>query len=259
MIAQVQLFDFFIAVERSARPDLDGRPLIVGGLQAGRGLVALASQEARDLGVCTGMRMADALAAAPGAVCLPGSIERYLEVSAQIDERLRKYTARIEWSAVDEAWMQLETRSRLDELRAELQRDFGIGAAVGVGSTKAVAAVAARLVAPAGMLLVLPGYEARLLAPLDISRLPGLTGSQLTRLRGAGVQSLGALASLDEAVLHDLIGRGGSVLARHALGLDDRALTPADVPKGIARAAFFGSCGGSQARGAIAPSWCSSN
>lgn len=256
MVAHVQLADFFMAVERGARPDLDGRPLIVGGQHAGRGFVALASEEARACGVRTGMRMTDALAAAPGAVCLPGSIERYLEVSAQIDERLRRYTAWIEWSAVDEAWLRWEGRGgmrtpSIDDLRAELARDFGVSTAVGVGSTKAVAAVAARLVAPSGMLLVLPGYEARLLAPLDIKRLPGLTSEQMSRLREAGVHSLGALASLDEAALHQAIGRGGSVLARHALGLDDRPLTAAEVPKGIARAAVFGSCGGSQARGAV--------
>lgn len=256
MIVHVQLVDFFMAVERGARPDLDGRPLIVGGLHAGRGFVALASEEARARGVRTGMRMTDALAAVPDAVCLPGSIERYLEVSAQIDERLRRYTAWIEWSAVDEAWLRWEGRGgmrtpSIDDVREQLARDFGISTAVGVGSTKAVAAVAARLVAPSGLLLVLPGYEARLLAPLDLKRLPGLSGEQMSRLRDRGVHSLGELASLDDTALVEAIGRGGSVLARHALGLDDRPLSAAEVPKGIARAAVFGSCGASQARGAV--------
>lgn len=257
MIAHVQLFDFFLAVERAARPDLDGRPLIIGGLKAGRGFVASASPEARARGVHTGMRMAEAIACVPGAACLPGAIERYLEVSAQIDERMRRCTPWIEWTAIDEAWLRVETRgpsrgSSLDELRAELDRDFGIRTAVGLGSTKAVAAVASRLMDPTGMLIVLPGYEARLLAPVDIRRLPGLTSEQQARLRATGVNSLGELAALDETRLHQLIGRGGSVLARHALGLDDRPLVAADVPKGIARSALFGSCGGSQARGAVA-------
>lgn len=253
MIAHVQLLDFFISVERAADPSLATRPLIVGG--HARGSVALASEEARIRGVRTGMRMSEALALAPDAVCLPGAIERYLEVSAQIDERLRRYTRWIEWSAVDEAWLQIEGRGgrgpSIDDMRAELARDFGIATAVGVGSTKAVAAVASRLMHPSGMLLVLPGYEARLLAPVHIKRLPGVSDEQLQRLSQAGVTSLGELAALDEARLHELIGRGGSVLARHALGLDDRALTAADVPKGIARSGVFGACGPSQARGAV--------
>lgn len=256
MIAHVQLVDFFIAVERAARPDLDGRPLLVGGLNAGRGFVALASPEARALGVHTGMRMADATARVPNAVCLPGAIERYLEVSAQIDERMRRCTAWIEWTAVDEAWMQIDAvrparRPSMDDLRDEILRDFGIATAVGIGSTKAVAAVASRLMEPSGMLIVLPGYEARLLAPLDIRRMPGLTDEQCARLRQAHVHSLGELAAIDATRLHELIGRGGSVLARHALGLDDRPLAPADVPKGIARTATYGACGSSQARGAV--------
>jgi len=257
VIAHVQLHDFFIAVERAARPDLAGRPVLIGGLDASRGLVAAASAEARARGVTTGMRVADAVAAVPDAVCLPGGIERYLEVSAQIDERLRACTRAIEWTAIDEAWLQLDagraaSAPSLDDLRRELARDFGLSMAAGVGSTRAVAAVASRLMQPAGMLIVLPGYEARLLAPVDIRRLPGLSDAQQARLRAAGVDSLGELAALDEALLHQLIGRGGSVLARHALGLDDRPLAPADVPKGVARAAIFGSCGGSQARGAVA-------
>jgi DNA polymerase-4 len=260
VIAHVQLHDFFIAVERSARPDLAGRPILIGGLNASRGLVAAASPEARERGVGAGMRVADALAAVPDAACLPGGIERYLEVSAQIDERLRACTLAIEWTAIDEAWLQLDggrasrapsRDASLDNVRHALARDFGLSMAAGVGSTRAVAAVASRLMQPAGMLIVLPGYEARLLAPVDIRRLPGLSDEQQTRLRAAGVNSLGELAALDETLLHELIGRGGSVLARHALGLDDRPLAPADVPKGVARAALFGSCGGSQARGAV--------
>jgi DNA polymerase-4 len=96
VIAHVQLHDFFVAVERSARADLEGRPLLIGGAAAGRGFVAVASSEARDLGVRTGMRMSDALKLVPGAVCLPGAIERYLEVSAQIDEKCRRATPWIE-------------------------------------------------------------------------------------------------------------------------------------------------------------------
>ena len=266
MIAHVQLHDFFIAVERSARADLDGRPVLIGGPAAARGFVAVASSEARDLGVHTGMRMADALKRVPHAACLPGAIERYLEVSAQIDERMRRTTPWIEWSAVDEAWLRVEGRwpslkvekpraphgAGLDDVREALLKEFGIQTSIGIGVTKAVAAIASRLMHPSGMLLVLPGYESRLLAPVDIKRLPGITAEHIERLRAGGVHSLGELAALDESALHQLIGRGGSILARHALGLDDRPLSPADVPKGIARAALFGSCGASQARGAIA-------
>jgi DNA polymerase IV len=257
VIAHVELLDFFIAVERAARPDLAGRPVVVGGLDAARGLVASASVEARAQGVRPGMRVADALAAAPDAACLPGAIERYLEVSAQIDERLRACTRAIEWTAIDEAWLQIDTGAgargpSLDDLRRDLARDFGLETAAGVGATKAVAAVASRLMRPAGLLIVLPGYEARLLAPVDIRRLPGLSDAEQARLRDAGVHSLGDLAALEEPRLHELIGCGGSVLARHALGLDDRPLAAAAVPKGIARSAIFGCCGGSQARGAVA-------
>ena len=258
MIAHVQLSDFFIAVERAARPELDSRPLLIGAPAAARGSVALASPDARAAGVRTGMPMADALSLAPDAACLPGSIERYLEVSAQIDERIRARRYEIEWTSLDEAWLELgrvrtgtTARPSLEDVREEIARDFGMASAIGVGATKAVAAVASRLVFPSGLLIVLPGYEARLLAPLDIARLPGLSDENLTQLRARGVDTLGALASLDAAAVAALIGRGGSVLARHALGIDDRAVASSGAPRGIVRSAAFGACGSSQARGAI--------
>lgn len=265
MIVHVQLSDFFMAVERAARPDLAGRPVIIGAL-ATSGTVAVASSEARERGVSVGMRISEARALVPDAACLAGSIERYLEVSAQIDERLRALTRSIEWSAVDEAWLQFEsdasTRrssgrppsklSMLDDVRAPIVRDFGITMAIGAGATKAVAHVASRLIAPAGTLIVLRGYEARLLAPIDIACMPGLSDETIGALRERGVSTLGELATLDDAILQELLGRAGSIVARHALGLDDRPVAPAAVPKGIVRATIFGACGATQARGAIA-------
>ncbi|MEX2273512.1 MAG: hypothetical protein WD690_18735 [Vicinamibacterales bacterium] len=255
MIAHVQLTDFFIAVERAARPDLANRPLIIGAA-VDRGTVAAASVEARARGVHTGMRTAAARALAPDAVCVSGAIERYLEVSAQIDERLRRITHTIEWTAVDEAWLLLDggaraTRPSIEDVREAVQRDFGIAMAIGAGATKAVAAIASHLMSPAGMLIVLPGYEARLLAPIAIERMPGLGDDAAARLRARGITTLGDLAALDEEVLHDMLGRGGRIFARHALGLDDRPVAADEAAKGIVRAARFGSCGATQARGAI--------
>lgn len=265
MIAHVQLSDFFIAVERAARPDLDGRPLIIGAMTP-TGSVAVASPEALNRGVRVGMRMSEARLLAPDAACLSGSIERYLEVSAQIDERLRTLTNTVEWIAIDEAWLQLEGRTpvrvpgsrslsapaSLDDVRAGIVRDFAITMAIGAGSTKAVAHVASRLMSPAGTLIVLRGYEARLLAPVDIARMSGLSDETIAGLRARGVHTLGGLATLEAPVLHELLGRGGSIVARHALGLDDRPVASSAVPKGIVRSATFGSCGATQARGAIA-------
>lgn len=259
MIAHVQLSDFFIAVERAAHQGLADRPLLIGGAAAARGTVAMASPEARARGVHTGMRMADALALVPSAACVPGSIERYLETSAQIDEQLRAQRCAVEWASLDEVWIALgdaagmrAARPPLEGIRDALARDFGIASAIGVGATKAVAAVASRLVSPSGMLIVLPGYEARLLAPVDIARLPGLTDQAVARLRARGIATLGDLAALDDDARLTLMGRGGSVLARHALGIDDRLVDTGGAPRGIVRSAFYGSCGPSQARGAVA-------
>ena len=102
-----------------------------------------------------------------------------------------------------------------------------------MGSSKVVARVASRLARPRGLLYVLPGYEARLLAPLRLAVLPGIDVAATELLHAAGIQTLGELARLNPAIAAALVGRSGPVVVRHAGALDTEAVFGTTVPKAV--------------------------
>jgi DNA polymerase-4 len=122
-----------------------------------------------------------------------------------------------------------------ERLQTALRDQLGFEAAVGIASTKIAAQIASRLARPAGLLYVLPGYEERLLAPLDVALLPDLPPGMGPKLHRASVMTLGHLALLDPLKAETLLGRRAGEFARLARGLDDRKVDGAAPPRSVAR------------------------
>jgi DNA polymerase-4 len=258
LIVHIDLDAFFVAVERARRPELAGRPVIIGGRPGGRGMVASASREARKRGVRSGMSLTHAFERCPEAVFIDGAFDAYFAASLQIDALLRQEPADIEWASIDEVVLALKAESTaaaltaIERVQAAIHA-LGFDAAFGVARTKLVARVAAHLGRPRGLVHVLDGYEARFLSPLKIELLPGIDPATARRLRAAGIRRLGQLARLSEAEVSAVAGRAGCVLARQAAGRDasrvrrtalppprieDRALRPPTTDAGAVGAAL---------------------
>lgn len=103
---------FFVAVELLDRPDLVGRPVIVGG-GGRRGVVASASYEARFFGVRSAMPTATALRQCPDAVVLSGNMGKYAAISEKIMAIFRSYTPLVEPLSLDEAFCDVSGSLRL--------------------------------------------------------------------------------------------------------------------------------------------------
>lgn len=228
MIAHVDLGSFFVAVERARKPELIGRPVVIGGRPESGGVVAAASREARRAGVRPGMLLAQASVRCPDAVFLGGAVGAFLAASARVDEVLRRESADIEWVSIDEAYIDMPRRTppnavsdiaAIERIQTALQ-GMGLDAACGLARSKVVAKIASQLARPRGIVHVLEGYEARFLAPLKIELLPGVDPALGRKLRAAGIRRLGQLAKLSDAQLSLLAGRSGAALARHAAGID---------------------------------------
>lgn len=233
MILHVDLDSFFIAVERARRPELSGRPVVIGGQPASRGMVAAASREARKCGVRAGMPLAHAAVQCPEGVFLDGAFDAYFAASLQVDEILRRESPEIEWKSIDEVVVGLSARAAPIATAERIQRAIaalGFDAACGVARSKLVARIAAQLARPRGVVHVLDGYESRFLSPLKIEVLPGLEPSVARRFRAAGIKRLGQLAKLSEAQLGTLAGRAGASLARHAAGVDTSRIRRTALP-----------------------------
>jgi len=238
VILHVDLDSFFVAVERARRPELAGRPVIVGGRPGSRGVVAAASREARKCGVRSGMPLAEASVRCPDGVFLDGAFHAYFAASLEVDEILRCESPEIEWLSIDEAFVGLSTVSRarpsgaIETVERVQQRihDLGFDAACGLARSKLVARIASQLARPRGVVHVLDGYEARFLAPLKLELLPGIDPALARRFRAAGIRRLGQIAKLTDAQLSLLAGRTGATLARHAGGVDGSRIRRTALP-----------------------------
>lgn len=243
-IAHLDLDNFFVAVERAADARLRDRPVIVGGPRDGRGPVAAASPEARATGVRCGMTLADAARKCPDAAFVSGSFVRYLQAAATVDRIIRRRCTRIEWVSIDEAFVDLSPSAPAlghaarvaEQIQQDVRSELSLDVSIGIGRSKTVARIASGLARPKGLLYVMPGYEARFLAPLRLALLPGLPDAALRHLRDARVTTIGGLAQLDAARAIDALGPKATAWQRRAAAEDDapviaRRLPPVPAPR----------------------------
>jgi DNA polymerase IV len=236
LVAHLDLDSFFVAVERRRRPDLIGRPVVIGGRPGSRGMVAAASREARRCGVRVGMPLAQASIRCPDGIFLDGAFDAYFAASLQVDEILRAESPEIEWQSIDEVFVGLSSVARpgasleaVERIQGRV-RALGFDASCGLARSKLVARIASRLGRPRGVVHVLDGYEARFLSPLKIEMLPGIDPALAGRLRAAGIRRLGQIAKLPASQLSLLAGRAGTALARHAAGVDASGIRRTAMP-----------------------------
>src|SRR5437868_5053456 len=245
----VDLDAFYASVEQLRRPELRGRPVIVGGagVDGERGVVAAASYEARPFGVRSAMPLSRARRLCPTAVFIPCDFPAYREASKSVFAILDRYSPVMESIALDEAYLDLTGEDALMgpadtvavRLRDEVKSRCGLDLSIGVASCKLVAKVASELRKPRGLVVVPSGREASFLAPLPLGKLPGCGPATAVRLERVGVRTIGDLAALPDPLLGELFGQYGRVLHAHARGIDPSPVMPPGDPKSISREVTF--------------------
>jgi DNA polymerase-4 len=246
VILHIDMDAFFASVEVLDRPELRGKPVIVGG-PAVRGVVSAASYEARAFGVHSAMPMTEALRRCPQAVVMPVRGGRYADMSRRIMALLEPRTPLLEQVSVDEAYLDLTNwlpvgatgASVAAEIQAEVFRETGLTCSLGVATGKAIAKMASDLRKPNGLVVVPPGDEAAFLAPLAIGKLRGVGAATEKRLRALGVQTIGDLARLPATLLGGHFGVVGADLLALAQGRDDSPVVPERQAKSIGRETTF--------------------
>jgi DNA polymerase-4 len=242
-ILHVDLDAFFAAVEQRDRPELRGRPVVVGGGggEDARGVVSAASYEARVFGIHSAMSLREAYRRCPDAVFLPVDGRRYQAASRDVMSILRRFTPQVEPISIDEAFLDVTGSAALfgdgpaiarrikDEVRAEV----GLTVSVGVASTKLVAKIASDLRKPDGLVVVPVGEEAAFLEPLSIGRLWGVGEKTAVALRDYSVRTIGDLARLPPDLLVRRFGKHGASLVDRARGIDPDPVHDGDPAKSV--------------------------
>jgi DNA polymerase-4 len=247
-ILHVDMDAFFVSVELLERPELRGKPVIVGGRPDQRGVVTAASYEARRFGVHSAMPLRTAGRLCPHAVYLDSHHAKYSEWSDRVATILAKFSPIVEMVSIDEAYLDLSGTERLhgpplaatDKLLRTITRTTGLPCSGGLATTRLVAKVASDQAKPRGMIWVAVGSEARFLAPLSVRKIPGIGEVTERALRALRIETVEQLAAQPLEKLEKVFGQWGTALYRKARGGDSYEFVIDAEPKSISQNHTFG-------------------
>jgi DNA polymerase-4 len=248
----VDMDAFFVSVEELFDPSLKGKPVVVGGRPNERGVVSAASYAARKFGVHSAMPLRTAYKLCPQATFVDGHPDRYREYSHKVYAVLQSFSPLVEMASIDEAYMDMTGTERLHgppieaahRLHERMKADTALNCSIGIAASRLVAKISSDQAKPNGVLWIIPGQEARFLAPLDVRKVPGVGKVTEKNLHALGIRKIGDLAHLEEAFLEQKFGKWGLALAGKARGLDAGGWFDTDIgedtgPKSISHEHTF--------------------
>lgn len=239
-ILHVDMDAFFVSVELRSRPELRGKPVIVGH-PADRSVVLSASYEARSFGVKSAMPMVIAQRMCPRAVIIEPRHKLYYEVSAELMQIFESITDLVEPLSVDEAFLDVggairrlgSPRDIGELIRRRVAAELDITASVGIAANKFVAKIASTRCKPDGLLLIEPEQTIPYLHSLPVNALWGVGAKTVEVLARMGIRSVADVAATPVQSLKKVLGASGEHVYRLSWGIDPRSVTPVRVEKSI--------------------------
>ena len=247
-ILHVDMDAFFVSVELLERPELRGKPVVVGGQRNQRGVVSAASYEARKYGIHSAMPLRTAGRLCPHAIFLDGHHSNYAEWSDRVATILAKFSPVVEMVSIDEAYLDLSGTERLhgpplaaaERLLRTITATTGLPCSAGLATTRLVAKVASDQAKPRGLLWVPAGSEQRFLAPLPVRKIPGIGEVTERALRALGIETVEQIAAVPQERLEQVFGQWGTALYRKSRGGDSYEFVIDAEPKSISHNQTFG-------------------
>jgi DNA polymerase IV len=242
-ILHVDMDAFFVSVELLERPELGGKPVVVGGRPDQRGVVTAASYEARKYGIQSAMPLRTAGRLCPHAIFLDGHHAKYTQWSDRVAGILTNFSPVVEMVSIDEAYLDLAGTERLhgpalaaaDKLLRSITRTTGLPCSGGLASTRLVAKVASDQGKPRGLVWVPAGSEERFLAQLPVRKIPGIGKVTERALLALGIERVEQIAAQPQEKLEKIFGQWGTALYRKARGGDSYEFMVDAEPKSISQ------------------------
>ena len=225
-IAHFDLDAFFVSVELLKRPQLKGKPLIVGG-DGQRGIVAACSYEARKYGIQSAMPSLTAKRLCPHAVFLKGSYHEYSTYSRQVTNIIASSVPHFEKASIDEFYIDMTGMDKFfgvsqyaKDLRKKIMKDTGLPISYGLSTSKIVSKMATNEAKPNGYLEILPGKETDFLWPLTVDKIPGVGKQTVKQLQSLGINTIEQIAKTPVDQLEYSFGKWGKRMWEKAYGID---------------------------------------
>lgn len=244
-IAHFDLDAFFVSVECLKDSRLRGRPLIVGG-SGDRGVVAACSYEARKFGIHSAMPIRLARRLCPEVLIIRGDMESYSKYSNLVTEIMQDSTPVFEKASIDEFYIDMTGMDKffgcslfIADLKKKVLKESGLPVSYGLASNKLISKVATNEVKPDGQIEIAFGEEKNFLAPLKVSKLPGIGQETASKLLRRGVETVKVLAAIPIEMMETLLGKNGIDLWRKANGLDESPVIPYHEQKSVSTERTF--------------------
>jgi nucleotidyltransferase/DNA polymerase involved in DNA repair len=226
-VAHIDMDAYYVSCELRDRPELVGRPVIVGHAPTGpgsRGVVLSASYEARAFGIRSAMPAVVAARRCPKAVWIPPDFGKYARVSHEILEHLGRFGHGVVPLSIDEAALEVEREdsAAIEAWAREVQRsirdELRLPCSIGASPYAVVAKIASDVAKPGGVRVVPAGSTAEFLNGLPVGAIPGVGPKSSERLLAAGIRTIGELAGQPVEPLRRILGRFGDSIRELALG-----------------------------------------
>ena len=220
---------FYPAVEALDKPELKGKPVIVGGNRE-RGVVSSASYEARRFGVHSAQPIATAIKLCPEGIFMPVRMSRYKEVSRQVFEIFHCFTPLVEPLSIDEAFLDLTGAERLmgqtkeiaKKIKETVLKKTGLTVSAGVASSKFTAKIASDIDKPDGLTVVPPDRVREFLDPLPVKKMWGVGKITQQALARLNVKTFKDLRQIPVEILEKNFGKHGAAMHLLSMGIDER-------------------------------------
>ncbi len=245
MILHCDMDAFYASVEERDRPELVGKPVIVGGSPEKRGVVSAANYIARKYGVHSAMPSVVAHRLCPQGVYLPPRIGYYAEISRQIRDIFERFTPLVEPLSLDEAFLDVTGSEQLfgsaseigQQIKKAVKDETGLVVSVGVAPNKFLAKIASDFKKPDGFFVVENVQE--FLDLLPVERLWGVGKQSSKVFQRLGINTIGQLRQWPIETLKSRFGSQGEHLWQLAHGIDDSPVMPEREAKSISHETTF--------------------
>jgi DNA polymerase IV len=238
IIAHFDLDTFFVSVELLNHPEYVGKPCYVGGTD--KGVVTSASYEARKFGVRSGMPSFKAKQLCPQAIVLGWSRGEYSRYSRWVTQIIADKAPLFEKASIDEFYIDLTGMGRFFnplqwtiDLRKQIMDETKLPISFGLASNKMMAKIATDEAKPNGYLQVPFGKEQEFLAPMKVSKIPGVGEHTFEVLKSMGISTINDVFKIGAEALEERLGKWGTDLWYKSQGLHYGEVTPYHESKSI--------------------------